>query len=659
MKLTDFLYYKTPGTITFRNVLSILTWLILFSTSAFSQEPAPQLSSQKLKDLSIEELMGIEVTSVSKTPEKLTEAASAIQVITQQDIQRSAATNVPEALRLVPNLQVTQLNSRHWIISARGFNSTFSNKLLVMIDGRTVYSPLFAGVFWDAQSVLLEDVDRIEVISGPGAALWGANAVNGVINIITKSAKDTQGLFVSAGGGTFLQRFAEARYGGKIGSEANYRIYAQHNDRDHTFLPNGTDNMDKWRFSQAGFDLDWNLSQADMLNVQGNFYMGKERDSPPASGIDGQNIMGKWTHNLSDSSNIIVQAYADRTWRVELDPENMLSDELTTYDFDFQHNLSPGKYHRFIWGLGYRFMNDKTHNFTQFVGFVPADRKMHLFSSFVQDEISVSQKFKLTLGAKLQHTTFTGFEIQPNARLSYLLTKQQVLWAAASRAVRAPSRIDVDYHIPVYPLPDSVRHVAGGPDFASEKVMAYELGYRIQPFRGLSLSLATFYNQYDDLYSVVPLPDTKVYQIQNGAEGHSYGAELSGNYVLSTNWRLRGGYTYFFKKVKNKPDNVTDPATLAGLGVDANHQAVLQSILDLPANFQLDITARYSDPLPTTIYNLYVPAYFTLDTRIAWKFQKRLEFSVNGQNLLKKRHTEVGPNRQIPRNIYGKIVWRY
>jgi iron complex outermembrane receptor protein len=628
--------------------------LVILSGPAYAQAPK-SLTPGELKELSMEDLMNIEVTSVSKRPEKLSDVASAIQVITRDDILRSAATNVPEALRLAPNLQVTQLNSHHWNISARGFNSAFSNKLLVMIDGRTVYSPLFAGVFWDVQNVLLEDVERIEVISGPGGTLWGANAVNGVINIITRKAKDTQGLFVSAGSGSVLKAMGEARYGGNIGENISYRIYGQHYNRKPTLLPDGNDNIDKWQITQGGFQLDWDTKGKDLFSLQGNFYGGVEHNTPKSSVVDGQNIMGRWTHTFSETSELIVQAYFDRTWRVDI--PSTIDDQLQTYDIDIQHRFAAGKKHTLIWGAGYRLMDDDTWNRTQYVGFLPPNRIMNLFSSFIQDEISLlPDRLKLTVGSKLQHTNFTGFEIQPSARLAWNPIQHQTLWTAVSRAVRAPSRIDVDYHIPAYPVAPPAPSVAGGPNFVSEKVIAYELGYRIQPSSRASLSIAAFYNVYDDLYSVEALPGTSTFQIQNGVEGHSAGAELSGNLQLSDFWRIRGGYTYFSKKLQNKPTNLGDPSLLASLGMDAENQIVLQSMLDLPWNFKLDLTSRFVDRLPQTQYNPRNPSYVNLDARLAWR-SKKFELSVSGQDLLKDTHVEIG-NKQIKRGVYGRITWR-
>lgn len=603
--------------------------------------------ADELKKMSMEELMNLEVTSVSRRAEKLTAAASAIQVITRDDIRRSTATNLPEVLRLATNLQVAQINSYAHIISARGFNNIFANKLLVMIDGRTVYSPLFAGVFWDAQSVVLEDIERIEVISGPGGTLWGANAVNGVINIITKNAEETQGLYASGRVGTFLRRQGVLRYGGKIGSDVSYRVYAQHSDRDHTLLPDGTSNADQWGFTQTGFRLDWTPSQADQLTVLGNFYGGTEQTQPQSSTLDGQNVLGRWTHAFSDHSELILQLYFDRTWRRDI--PSTISDELATYDVEIDHRFTLQDRHNILWGMGYRLMQNDTRNSTEFVGFLPNRRDMNLFSVFIQDEISLMPEvFKLTLGTKLLHNVFTGFEFHPTARIAWTPLVQHMLWSAVSRAVRAPSRIDVDYYIPTTPVAPGNPSVAGGPNFVSEKVIAYELGYRVQPSAQLSLSLATFYNQYNDLYSVEALPGTQTYQIQNGTEGRSWGAEFSFTHQPLEQWRLRGGYTFFNKNLENKPGRSYDTSML---GYDAQNQLMLQSILNMPWNFQLDITARYLDELPGMS-----PDYFTFDARLAW-VHKQWEFSVNGQHLWEETHVQWGA--EIPRNIFGKVSCQF
>nr|WP_294942636.1 TonB-dependent receptor [uncultured Mucilaginibacter sp.] len=611
-----------------------------------------QFSPQKIKQLSVEELMNIEVTSVSKRPEKLSEVASAIQVITNEDIRRSGATNLPEALKLSPNLHVAQYNAYAWIISARGFNNVFANKLLVMIDGRTVYSPLFAGVFWDAQYLPLEAVDRIEVISGPGGTLWGANAVNGVINIITKKAKDTQGLYLSAAAGGYLNNQVSARYGGQIGKSLNYRFVFQRNQIDNTLKADGQNNTDDWNVSQGQLRVDWDAGGANKFSFQSSVQGGNQHTNPGPSSFDAQNALGVWLHRFSSGSELQVQAYYDRMWRRDI--PGLISDQMQTYDIDMQHRFGLGKSHNILWGGGYRLMLDNSINATDFVGFVPAAKNLRLYSSFVQDEIQLSpDALKLTLGTKLLHNVYSGFEWQPSARLSWTPAKQQTVWAAVSRAVRTPSRIDVDYHIPTYPVPPNTPNVGGGPNFVSEKLIAYEIGYRIQPNQKASISIATYYNVYNDLYSVEVLPGTQTYLIQNGMEGNSQGIEVSGFYQLLKAWRVRGGYTFFHKNIRDKPGHSFD-TTYAG--TDPQHQAVLQSMVDLTKNFQLDITGRYvsSRPLSVAAGVPFVAAYSNLDIRLAWH-SKWIEVSVVAQNMANRSHVEFASNR-IPRSIYSKIV---
>ena len=613
--------------------------------SLTAQDGLPSL--HELKQLSVEELMDIEIISVSKQPEQFIGSASAIQVITHDDIKRSGATSLPDALRLASNLHVAQVNSYAWIISARGFNAFFSNKLLVLIDGRTVYTPLFGGVYWDVQHLSLEDIDRIEVVSGPGASLWGANAVNGIINIITKKADETQGLYASATAGTFLKNKVTARYGGKVGQNLYYRVYGQRFDHGATFQADDDKNPDQWGATHGGFRMDWYPDENNTVAVIGNLYGGSEETLPAESVFDGQNLTGRWVRRFSEKSNLAVQAYFDRTWRV--DAPSGIQDELHTYDINFQHSFKPGSRHDVLWGAEYRFMQDDTENQPD-AGFIPDDRNMQLFSGFIQDNIELKENdLYLTLGVKLERNDFSGFEVQPSGRVSWTPDRSYTFWAAVSRAVRAPSRVDVDYYVPARIVPPPAASIAGGPDFHSERVIAYELGFKLYPSGNFYISLATFFNQYSDLYSLEPLPGTLTYVVQNGSEGSSNGVELSGAYQPVEWWRLRGGYTYFYKNLQSKPGHVFDPSLL---GNDPGHQALLQSNINLPGNFQLDLMGRYVSQLSFT----ETPAYFKLDAQITWLW-KSLEFSIAGRNLTKKWHDEYG-SALIPRSFYGKIAWR-
>lgn len=634
--------------------LAIVVILWAATPSALAHETNRIIPLEVLKGKSIEELLALQVTSVSRKPEKLSEAASAITVITQEDIHRSGATSLPQALRLAPNLQVAQVDAHQWAISARGFNSTTANKLLVLIDGRSVYTPLFSGVFWDVQDTFLEDVDRIEVISGPGATLWGANAVNGVINILTKSARDTQGLLLYGGGGTEERAFGGVRYGGQLGTNAYYRIYAKYFNRDETPLPHGADGQDDWQMGQSGFRVDWYPGEVNQLTFQGDGYGGAINQL--ANGdirVAGGNLLGRWSHTISDESDLKVQLYYDRTHR---GIPNTFAEDLDTYDFDLQHRFPLGERQDIVWGLGYRLSEDRVDN-TANLAFLPARLSFQIFSAFVQDEIMlVRDRLRLTLGSKFEHNDFSGFEFQPSGRLSWTVTSRQTLWAAISRAVRTPSRIDQDFFVPGNPP----FGLAGGPKFVSEELLAYELGYRVQPLKQLSASVAAFYNDYDNLRSLEPGPPVT---IANGLTGEAYGAELAANYQLTSWWRWQAGYTYLQKYIRLKPGSM-DFNQARGEGSDPEQQFSVRSSMDLPGNVTLDGTLRYVDILHNIANGVRgaVPSYVELDVRLSWTPVKNLELSVVGQNLLDRQHPEFGfptSRHEIERGVFGKVTWRY
>ena len=590
--------------------------------------------------------MNLEVTSVSKAPEKLTEVASAIQVITNEDIDRSAVARLPEALRLAPNLQVAQVNAHDWAITARGFNgapigtNTLADKLLVMIDGRTVYTPLFGGVFWDVQNVLMEDIDRIEVVSGPGGTLWGANAVNGVINVQSKNTKETQGLFVSESLGTFLQDNVAVRYGGKLDSQLSFRVYGQLFDHRNTTLASGRDAQDHWNMTQGGFRMDYEVSRKDQFTVQGDLYGGKEDSA--VTYLNGQNLIAKWNHIFSQRSDLTVQTYFDRTHRNITGPD--IVEKLTTYDIELQHHFAIRRRHKILWGAGFRQMHNETRDSAGQL-FNPSVRNLQLFNGFIQDQISlVPRRLELTVGTKLLYNDYTEFEFQPSIRLAWLPSIRQTLWAAISRAVRTPSRLDAD--LPIFRAP-------GIRPFQSEKLIAYEVGYRFQPTNRIFASLSAFYNTYDDVRSL----DTNALSpsglvFANNLAAKTWGLEFSGNILVRSWWKLRGGYTWLHKEFRT-----TSPLVIQGSELleaqDPTNQLLIQSVMDLPKNFQFDLVGRYIDMIPTA---RPVPSYFSLDARVAWVY-KRFTFSLNGRNLLEDKHAELG-TRTIPRSIYQKISLR-
>lgn len=635
-------------------------WILVFVLLSEPLSAQDTLSSvHQLKRLSIEELMDveIEVFSVSRRPEKLAEVASAVQVITGDDIHRSSVTRLPEALRLVSNLQVSQANSHDWAITARGFNGLpsaggiLANKLLVMVDGRSIYNPLFGGVYWDVQNVLMEDLDRIEVVSGPGGALWGANAVNGVINITTKSARETQGLYVSGAGGSFLRGFGGVRYGTRVSSNVFARAYMQHYDQTNTELINERSARDAWKMTQAGFRVDYDLAKSATLTFQGDFYAGDQNDSVRHTNTDGQNVSARFAKDFSDQSNLIVQAYFDRTWRRTPESANPFYYDLNTFDVDIQHRVLAGRRQSILWGISYQLQKDNTapQESTVAVTFNPRSRSMPLFSGFLQDEISVvPDLLKLTIGSKFLHNIFSGFEIQPSVRMAWTPNQHHTLWTAFSRAVRTPTRFDSDL---------TGRLI----EFDSEKVLAYELGYRIRPADRVLISVATFYNKYLQLRSIdtVAVGPPVTLALANSQRAESWGIEFSGTLSATEWWRLRTGYTYFEKNIWPTGNRVV-PVSVEFEGVDPKSQFMVQSMMDLPHNLKLDLAGRYRDALPAVATSSpieKVPAYFTFDIRLAWQ-PESFEISIVGQNLLKESHTEAGLSK-IPRTFYGKFTCRF
>ena len=616
---------------------------------------ASSASSAQLKKLSLEQLLNLEVTSVSRRPEPWFTSPAAIQVVTGEDIHRSAATSIPEALRLAPNLEVAQIDSRNWAISARGFNNTLANKLLVMMDGRTLYTPLFAGVFWDVQDTMLEDIDRIEVVSGPGGTLWGANAVNGVINIITKSAQDTQGALVTAGGGTLLRDFVSVRYGDKIGEDLYFRVYGKYFDRNDTVLPDGSDGTNAWNMAQGGFRMDWLPKNGDTVTLQGDFYGGTfEQPAPGDTTANGQNVLARWTRPLGEGSALTVQTYWDRTWR---NITGSFAEQLNTFDIDFQHQFMLGNRNSIIWGGGYRLMPDEIEN-TSPSGFefLPPDRNLQLFSGFIQDEIAiVPERLNFTIGTKLEHNDYSGFEVQPSVRLAWTPDSRQTIWGAISRAVRSPSRVDRDLYLPGT---NGNFIVAGGEDFDSEKVIAYELGYRIRPIDRVTLSLAGFYNNYTAIRSLsTNSMSNNAFEFGNDNLAQEWGLEFSFSYQATDWWRLRGGYTFLDNDVTIEPGG-SDLNKGRAEGDDPKNQFLIQSIMDLPYHIELDCILRYVDALPDP----HVPAYTTADVRLAWHPKPGFEVSIVGQNLFDNQHPEFGApatRQEIQRSVYGKITWRF
>lgn len=677
--------------------------LVSFGASAagaasllLSAVAADGAGNQSIVDRPLEDLLNMTVTSASKKEESLSDAAASIFVITGEDIRRSGVTSIPEALRLSPGVEVARQDSHTWAISSRGFNDEFANQLLVLIDGRSVYTPLFAGVYWDVQDLMLEDVDRIEVIRGPGATLWGANAVNGVINITTKSAKDTLGWLVTAGGGT--EEYGGAvRYGAKLHENGYLRVYAKWFDRDESKLPNGQDANDAWSISRGGFRYDYIPTAQNAFTLQGDVYYGSLDQSvsqsalPPTYMIQnnedvdvkGANVLGKWVHNFSEDSELALKLYYDHTWRDRV----VFSETRNTFDIDLQHRIKVGERNDIVWGLGYNVSADELDN-TFMVSFDPSERTTQLASGFVQDEITIiDDRLRLTLGTKIEHNDYTGWEVQPSARLSYNITKKQTAWFSASRAISTPSRAEHNIRINRQVIPaafspvgaDTVISLQGSEAMESKQLIGFELGYRLKAYEGkFTTDIATFYNIYDKQRSIegpgaadmttYPGTVTLPFTIGNNIDGRTYGFEIANTLRATDWWRIRANYS-FLKIDLDLENGASDPLNLEGAEHDSPvHQIGVRSLMDLHTllgvekhAIELDGGFRYVDSLS----NRGVPSYIVGDVRLGWRSpDQRWEISITGQNLF-DTHQEFAPSyiptqvTEVETSVFAKVTFRY
>jgi iron complex outermembrane receptor protein len=605
---------------------------------------AAPLQVADIADLSLEQLTQIEVTSVSGRAEPLSGAAASIFVLSNEDIRRSGARTLPEALRLAPNLQVAQTSASTYAISARGFNNSIGNKLLVLIDGRTVYTPLFSGVFWDTPDVMLEDVDRIEIISGPGATLWGANAVNGVINVITRRAEDSQGALASVGSGN-RDSSATFRYGGKLGTDGTYRVYGKAFELQNTRTARGAALQDGWERGQVGFRADWGTAK-DGYTVQGDAFNG-ESDARPfgALKVSGMNILGRMNRQTANGGTVRVQAYYDHTEREE---PFLYRDAMDIFDLEIQHGLPQQGNHKLLWGGGYRYARDDVQK-DVLVAFIPAQKNLYWGNVFVQDEIRLTDRVELTVGAKFESNVYTGVEFLPSARVGWKLAENQLLWGAASRAVRAPARIDREFFLPGNP-PYIIR---GGPNFVSEVANVFELGYRAQPSSVLSYSVTVFHSVYDKLRSGQPGPNAMV---QNMLEGTTNGLETWGTFQATPDWRLSAGVTFLQESFHLKPGS-TDPVGAPNLGNDPKHQWNLRSAHKLSDKVDFDLMVRHVATLSSPV----VPQYTAVDARLGWRVRRDLELSVTGRNLLDPTHPEfdaLATRSELARSVFVNLLWR-
>lgn len=637
------------------------------------------LAAADLTDFSLEQLMAIEITSVAKKSQRLSEAAAAVHVITRDDIRRSGMTRVPELLRMVPGLHVARVDAGRWAISARGFNGVRTDKLLVLVDGRSVYTPLFSGVYWDEQDMVLEDIERIEVIRGPGGTLWGANAVNGVINIITRHSRDTQGTLVSGHLGD-QERGTTARYGGRLGDNGWFRAFAKLSTTDDHPRADDEDAHDAWDARRTGFRADWELDGRDSLSLQGEAFASDNDQSifvTPGVGspvrvvddtvrVDGGHLLFRWHRALSSQSDWSLQAYFDRDRRRDV----TLDFQIDTWDLDFQHRFPLLDRHEITWGAGYRLVKDDIDN-TFTVQFLPASRSSDLFSAFIQDEIRLRDDLRLTLGSKFEHNDYTGFEYQPSARLIWLVSERHSLWGAVSRAVRTPSRANHDFRvnftsIPGPPAPSLLASVANS-DFESEELLAFELGYRGQLTSSLALDATAYYFDYRNLatfengtaFEATPPPAHLLIfnQIDNQMRGESFGLELAAEWNPSAAWRLRTAYTWQVTDVRLDSASTDTTTLFARESIRPEHQFQVhlgwKAAVDVEIDAALYHTSGFKGRLLTSAGD--IPAYTRVDLRAAWQVGKKLELGLVGQNLADDRHPEfLSPDilsSEVPRSI--------
>ncbi|MGQ9424571.1 TonB-dependent receptor plug domain-containing protein [Gilvimarinus sp. F26214L] len=627
-----------------------------------------------LLDLSIEELSEIKVTSASRRPELLAETAAAVFVITSEDIRRSGATRLPEVLRLAPGLHVAQLSARRWAVTARGFNGEFANKLLVLMDGRSIYTPVHSGVNWDLRDLVLEDVERIEVIRGPGAAQWGANAVNGVINIITKSAHETRGGHAAVIGGTELGSVV-TRWGGRLGQTGSYRIFAKYTDRDDSVTSSGEDAEDAWRHGRVGFRADWEPAQNDTLMLQGDLYEADvnrlfpavSAPEPPylrAARLDnrarGGHVLGRWSRAVDRDNEFSVQSYLD--W-YEANPLQA-EEQVLTVDLDFQHRFRTHERHQVVWGLGYRHIRDDFAN-TFTVAFEPAERSYEIYSAFVQDTIALTDDLAVTLGAKFEHNDYTGEEFQPSVQLAWTPDARYTVWGSVSRAARTPSRAESDIRLTVLdPAGTTETRYLGESELDAEELVAQELGYRVSPHEGLYLDFTAFRHEYEEIITTrvgTPFVDPAApgrlvvpASFANGVNGTVRGVEIAARWQVLPGWRLALAQSYLDLDLDAEPQ--VTPGSDASENAAPQYKTSLFSRLDLAPKWQLDGWLRYVDRL----HGPDIPGYTELNLRLGWQPRPEVGLSLVGENLLDSQHLEYRDvGLEIERAVFLRLDWKF
>ena len=607
-------------------------------------------SVEELRSLSISELANVTVTSVSKEPEALSGAPAAIYVITHDEILRSGLRRIPDILRLAPNLYVGQTSASEFVVTPRGLSGlssaqNFSNKLLVLIDGRSVYNPIFSGMNWDMQDVTPEDIDRIEVTSGPGGALWGSNAFNGVINIITRKAFETQGGLVSVSSGNH-EDYAGLRYGGRLNEISTYRLYLRAQHGDDSYNPAGGHSLDHWRRVQSGFRIDVTPSGPDSFTLSGDAYYG---DEAQVTSYSGANILGRWTSTGSNGSTLQVQSYLDFVRR---------GHELTggspslidTFDVDAQDSFGIGSWNSLVVGGGVRAARYHTVDQGGLL-FRPNRRTLLISNLFVQDTATLSPQLNLVLGLKVESDAYSTVSALPNLRISWTPRKDLMLWGSASEAVRAPTPFDRD----VREVVGTTLFIKGNPEFEAERVRSYELGARWALPPRVSVSATLFYNRYRDLKTIELTPVTILPLLWgNRMEGDAYGLEAWGDYQATSWWRLRPSVRLLSQHMNFTP-GASKLVGLSEAGDDARNNYGLQSNMDLGPRLKLDADLRYQGRLPDPM----LPAYTELNTRLAWSATNKIEIALLGQNLLHDHHQEYAGGAAIARSVSVQVRARF
>ncbi len=628
---------------------SLALSLVWISASVYAEagsaQPVEVAVAESLADLSLEELQNVVVTSVSRRDQPLLDAAASIYVISGEEIRRLGATTLPEALRLAPNLQVAAIDARQYAVSARGFNGNISNKLLVMVDGRTIYSPLFSGVFWDAQDFVPSAIDRIEVISGPAGATWGTNAVHGVINVVTLSAAKRQGAHVTTNVGN-LERSIVGRYGFVLGADIAVSAHLKRFERDASEVAGAGNAGDSSRGTSAGFRADW-ARGGDTVMLKAGVYNGTTDSRPIYGAVDlsGSNLTARWSRRLDDTSNFDVQVYFDNTKRLD---NFLLQDDAQIFDVEAKYRKTLGG-HRLLAGVGYRRAKDRSTPGLIFA-FLPAEQTQTWYSGFLQDEFSLTQEFAATLGLRMEHNPYSGWEALPSVRLGYKIADDSLAWGALSRAVRSPSRFDREIFVPTKPP----FVVAGGPNFTSEIATVAELGYRTQFGTGASLSATAFVHDYDRLRSGEVVG--KAFQFENKIHGQMRGVEAWGSWRPRINWRLDAGLLWLDPKLRLKAGS-TDPTGPSNLGNDPRVQWTLRSTHSMGERVDIGIAVRHVSQLPAPV----IQSYTSTDITANWRVRRDLQISLGVRGAFDKRHPEYqgfSTISEIPRSAFLALTYQ-